>query len=261
MTAKLSGNSLYSASLINKEKHRLIEYSDDTGVNEKVNDPRFVNLEVISPGIYEVRSLKKKIINNLPIQIGLFVYLNAKLTMLRFLYDFLFKFCQKEKISLLETDTDSYYCALAERELDDCVKAEKRLEYFTQKPNYLVVAACEKHKQNYIETKVAGRELKASSSSSSSSAATTTSTGGRAAQPLRDLLTRGSYIYCVILLSRVSVRRMCAGVTRQRNRSLPHLPGTGYIFFAYLFCVIRILILPFLFFVFVFKYNGCIYKC
>ena len=158
MTAKLSGNSLYSASLINKDKHRLIEYSDDTGVNEKVNDPRFVNLEVISPGIYKVRSLKKKIINDLPIQIGLFVYLNAKLTMLRFLYNFLFKFCQKEKITLLETDTDSYYCALAERELDDCVKAEKRLEYFTQKPNYLVVAACEKHKQNYIETKVAGRE-------------------------------------------------------------------------------------------------------
>ena len=58
----------------------------------------------------------------------------------------------------METGTDSYYCALAERELDDCVKAEKRLEYFTQKPNYLVVAACEKHKQNYIETKVAGRE-------------------------------------------------------------------------------------------------------
>ena len=158
LTAKLSGNSHNSASLINKEKHRLIEYSDDTGVNEKVNDPQFVNLEVISPGIYEVRSLKKKIINNLPIQIGLFVYLNAKLTMLCFLYDFIFKFCQKEKISLLETDTDSYYCALAERELDDCVKAEKRLEYFTQKPNCLVVAACEKHKQNYIETKVAGRE-------------------------------------------------------------------------------------------------------
>ena len=158
LTVKLSGNSLYSASLINKDKHRLIEYSDDTGVNEKVKNPQFVNLEVISPGIYEVRSLKKKIINNLPIQIRLFVYLSAKLTMLRFLCDFLFKFCQKEKLTLLETDTDCYYCALAERDLDNCVKAEKRLEYFTQKPNYLVVAACEKHKQNYIETKVAGRE-------------------------------------------------------------------------------------------------------
>ena len=78
--------------------------------------------------------------------------------MLRFLYDFLFKFCQKEKLQLLETDTDSRYCALATHDLDDCVKEEKRRDYFTQKPNYLVLAVCQKHKQNYIETKVAERE-------------------------------------------------------------------------------------------------------
>ena len=148
LTAKLSGSSLYLASLINKDKHCLIEYSNDIGVNEIVNDPRFVNLEVFSSEIYGVKSLKKKIINGLPIQIGLFVYLNAKLTMHCFLYDFLFKFCKKEKLSLLETDTNRYYCALAECDLDDCVKVEKRQEYSTQKPNYLVVAACEKHKQN-----------------------------------------------------------------------------------------------------------------
>ena len=78
--------------------------------------------------------------------------------MLRFLYDFLFKFCQKEKLSLLETDTNSYYCALVECDFNDCVKAEKRQKYFTQKPNYLVVAACKKHMQNYIKTNIAGRE-------------------------------------------------------------------------------------------------------
>ena len=158
LTAKLQGNSLYSATLINKDKHRVVTYCDDSTVNEEINNPRFVNLEVVSPAVYEVKSLKKKVINDLPIQIGLFVYLNAKLTMLQFLYDFLFKFCQKEKISLLECDTDSFYCALAEPDLDECVKAEKRREYFTQKPNYLIVAVCENHKQNYVETKVAGRE-------------------------------------------------------------------------------------------------------
>ena len=129
LTAKLQGNSLYSATLINKDKHRVITYCDDSTVNEEVNDPRFVNLEVVSRGIYEITGLKKKVINDLPIQIGLLVYLNAKLTMLRFLYDFFFKFCQKEKLSLLECDTDSYYCALAEPGLDGCVKPEKRREY------------------------------------------------------------------------------------------------------------------------------------
>ena len=158
LTAKLQGNSLYSATLINKDKHRVVTYCDDSTVNEKVNNPRFVHLEVVSPRVYEVTSLKKKVINELPIPIGLFVYLNAKLTMLCFLYDFLLKFCQKEKLSLLECDTDSYYCALAEPDLDDCVKPKKRREYFTQKPNYLIVAVCENHKQNYIEAKVARQE-------------------------------------------------------------------------------------------------------
>ena len=50
------------------------------------------------------------------------------------------------------------YCALAESDLDQCVKLEKRREYFTQKPNYLIVAVCKNHKQNYIEAKVVGQE-------------------------------------------------------------------------------------------------------
>ena len=38
------------------------------------------------------------------------------------------------------------------------MKPEKRREYFTPKPNYLIVAVSENHKQNYIEAKVAERE-------------------------------------------------------------------------------------------------------
>ena len=67
LMAKLQGNSLYLATLINKDKHRIITHCDDSTVNEEVNDPRFVNLEVVSPGIYEIKSLKKKVINDLPI--------------------------------------------------------------------------------------------------------------------------------------------------------------------------------------------------
>ena len=50
------------------------------------------------------------------------------------------------------------YCALAEPDLDDCVKGEKRREYFTQKPNYLIVTVYKNHKQNYIEARVARQE-------------------------------------------------------------------------------------------------------
>ena len=72
--AKLTENSLYLATLINKDKHRVITYCDDSTVTEEVNDPRFVNLEVVSTEIYEIKMLKKKVINDFPIQIGLFVY-------------------------------------------------------------------------------------------------------------------------------------------------------------------------------------------
>ena len=105
LMTKLQCNSLYSATLINKDKHRLISYCDNSTVNEEVNDPKFVILEVVSAGIYEIKTLKKKVINDLPIQIDLFVYLNAKLIMQRFMYEFFFKFCQKEKLQLLETRT------------------------------------------------------------------------------------------------------------------------------------------------------------
>ena len=44
LKAKLQGNSLYSATLINKDKHRVIIYCDDSTVNEEVNNPRFANL-------------------------------------------------------------------------------------------------------------------------------------------------------------------------------------------------------------------------
>ena len=60
LTAKLTGNYLYSATLINKDKHRVITYCDDSTVNEEINNPRFVNLEVVLPGVYEIKSLKEE---------------------------------------------------------------------------------------------------------------------------------------------------------------------------------------------------------
>ena len=55
LTAKLQGNTLYSATLINKDKHRLISYCDDSTVNEEINNPRFVNLELFHPRFMRFR--------------------------------------------------------------------------------------------------------------------------------------------------------------------------------------------------------------
>jgi len=153
LTSKLQGNSLYSATLLNKGKHRQISYCDCSDVNDKINSPRFQNLDVIQDNLYEVSCRKSKIINNLPIQVGLFVYLNAKLHLLKFFHLFIRKFLQKRKYCLLESDTDSCYFALSETSLDDCVHPHLRREYFQEKAKWIVVDACEQHMSEYIDVR------------------------------------------------------------------------------------------------------------
>ena len=88
MTQKLLGNSLYSATLMNKEKHRQISYHSDATVSKAINNPRFVNLEIVMPNLYEVTCLKSKISNDLPVQIASFVYQEAKKHLLGFFLSF-----------------------------------------------------------------------------------------------------------------------------------------------------------------------------
>ena len=47
LTNKLTGNSLYSASLLNKEKHRNITYHSGETVNKAINNPPFIHLDQI----------------------------------------------------------------------------------------------------------------------------------------------------------------------------------------------------------------------
>ena len=109
LTQKLTGNSLYSATLLNKEKHRDLTYHTDPTISKTTNQPNFASLNPISTALYEVQSLKKKISHNLPIYVGVGVYLNAKLRMFEFYYDFLLKFVSKDQFELVEMDTDSFY--------------------------------------------------------------------------------------------------------------------------------------------------------
>ena len=52
LTNKLTGNFLYSASLLNKEKHRNITYHSDETINKSTNDRRFIYLDEIKKDIY-----------------------------------------------------------------------------------------------------------------------------------------------------------------------------------------------------------------
>ena len=73
-------------------------YHTDSMINEAINNPRFSHLEQLKPGLYEVKSLKKKIKHDLPVQLGTSAYLEAKLHILKFFTTFWISISQKNAI-------------------------------------------------------------------------------------------------------------------------------------------------------------------
>lgn len=78
--------------------------------------------------IYEVQQEKRKKTYNepRPVHVSFFVLCNAKLHMLRFVYDFLFKYIPRGHIQLCYQDTDSVIAAFSNSNIDLCVPEDVR---------------------------------------------------------------------------------------------------------------------------------------
>ena len=126
---KMLGNSAYGKTLMNKEKHLDVRICNLAEASKLINSPHFRRLVDFSDDTYEVASTKKTISIDQPMQIGLFVYQYAKLRMLQFYYDFMYKFFDKSDFQYVEMDTDSAYLAIAADSLDSMVKPELREQY------------------------------------------------------------------------------------------------------------------------------------
>ena len=132
-TNKLLICSAYGGLLLNKEKHRTVEYSDsERSLRLKINEPRFCHFTELDDKFYEVEMLKTSSTLNLPNYLGFFVLNYAKLHMLQFVYDVLYRYIPREKFELLETDTDSIYAFYASNNLEDLIYPHLKQE-FTQK--------------------------------------------------------------------------------------------------------------------------------
>ena len=129
-TAKTVGNAGYGRFIMDSSRHLDIKYEEDhVKVARTINSYWFRDLEEIDDGVYELKSVKKRIKMNLPIQIGFFVYQYAKLRMLQFYYHCVDHFLDRSDYELLEMDTDSLYMALAGDSVDALVKPESREQY------------------------------------------------------------------------------------------------------------------------------------
>ncbi|XP_072043754.1 uncharacterized protein [Amphiura filiformis] len=132
-TMKLIGNSAYGKTITNKECHMNVKVCTDTEAAKYINEPLFRDLDDVNENVYEVALAKKVIREDLPIQIGFFVYQYAKLRMLEFYFDFLDVFVDRSNFQYVEMDTDSAYIALAGESLEELVKPELRERFHKEK--------------------------------------------------------------------------------------------------------------------------------
>ncbi len=136
-TAKTVGNAGYGRFLMDVTRHQKVAYEEDEGkVTRAINSFFFRDLEELPAGVYEIKSAKKRIKCDLPIQIGYFVYQYAKLRMLEFYYRCIDKYLARENYEYLEMDTDSAYMSLAGDSIGELVKPELREEWERDKNNW-----------------------------------------------------------------------------------------------------------------------------
>ena len=136
-TAKTVGNAGYGRFLMDSSRHLDIKYEEDESkVCRAINSLFFRDLEEIDDGVYELKSAKKRIKMNLPIQIGFFVYQYAKLRMLEFFYHCFDHFLDRSDFELLEMDTDSLYMAIAGDSVEELVKPERKAEFEATKSSW-----------------------------------------------------------------------------------------------------------------------------
>ena len=142
LTAKLIGNSAFGSCITNKDKHRHVSlstlhrspmpqgyrsmedcYHPDLrydGFNVTALQTKWsiaslntcICYEQISPFLLEVEHQHTRMVYDQMRHVGKMIFDLAKLSLLRFVYDFVFSVCGTENVILLQTDTDSMYMGM-----------------------------------------------------------------------------------------------------------------------------------------------------
>ena len=128
-TMKLLANSSYGYQIMDRSRHIVTKYLTDEKTHAATNSKLFKKLDHVNNSLYDVELAKAQIEHKEPIIVGFFIRQYAKLRTLELYYNFfLARFCDFNKFEELEMDTDSLYLALAEKELEDCIRPEMRAE-------------------------------------------------------------------------------------------------------------------------------------
>ena len=160
-TMKLLANSSYGYQILDRSRHIVTKYLSDEKTHKAIKSQLFKNLDHVNNSLYEIELAKAQIEHKEPIIVGFFILQYAKLRMFELYYNFFARFCDVNKFEEREMDTDSMYLALAEKELEVCIRPEMRAEWqrlrsndcvdsFTADAvaNFFPRTCCVKHKQH-----------------------------------------------------------------------------------------------------------------
>ena len=125
---KTVGNSAFGRTGMNKSKHKTVKYCNEMQFNRKKYDNFYYDANVYND-VYEVFSIKKKVKQNIPIQVASSIYNDSKKRMLEFCYDCVDKYLDRSDYQYMEMDTDSAYIALA-GDFEDLVKPELKEDFY-----------------------------------------------------------------------------------------------------------------------------------
>ena len=123
------GSCSYGYQIMDRSRHTVTSYLSDEKTHAAINSKLFKKLDHVNKSLYEVELAKAQIEHKEPIFVGFFILQYAKLRNLELYYKLFTRFCDANKFEELEMDTDSLYLALAEKELEDCMRPEMRAEW------------------------------------------------------------------------------------------------------------------------------------
>ena len=121
---KLLANSSYGYQIMDRSRHIVTKYLSDEKTHATINSKLFKKLDQVNNSLYEIELAKAQIQHKEPIIVGFFILQYATLRKLELYYNSFTRFFDVNKFEELEMDTDPLYLALAEKELEDCIKPE-----------------------------------------------------------------------------------------------------------------------------------------
>ena len=147
---KMLGSSAYGKFIMNVENQRDYVYCHKKDAMQYIKSKYFSNYQELGNESVEITLKKKNIAHDMPLQIAVMVYMDAKRQLLSFAFDVIDKYIQRDLYTLLGTDTDSLFISFAGNNIFDVLKPELKLEFLSNYDKYFVHDFCSFHKSEFI---------------------------------------------------------------------------------------------------------------